>query len=180
METGKGKQSISCFTSTISIIVQAISSWYSEQTGIEEEEDELPLQNKRWKKKWNLRKVVEQKNRNDIDHKINEDPGTGSYLKKYALAVSRVVDGLTDEQRERYMQMAREWNSTGPPRDVQIRFVFYNNLIGRNSSIFYSQGKKYAGSLALSFIEEMERNCGVKMVMFMGFVGKKGTLKYSR
>jgi hypothetical protein len=91
---------------------------------------------KRWKKKWNLRKVVEQKMRKDIDEQINEDPGTGPYLKKYALAVSKVVDGLTDEQRESYMQMAREWNSTGPPRDVQIRFVFYNNLIPPNCSIF--------------------------------------------
>lgn len=45
--------------------------------------------------------------------------------------------------------------------------------------IFYSQGEKFAGSLAVSFIEEMERQCGVKLVMFMGFVGKKGTLKYS-
>jgi hypothetical protein len=110
------------------MIVQAISSWFSAQTGIEEEEDQFPLGTKKWKKKWNLRKVVEQTMRNEIDGEIDEDRGTGLYLRKYALAVSKVVDRLSDVERARFMEMAREWNSTGPPRDVQIRFVFYNNL----------------------------------------------------
>ena len=94
------------------------------QTGIEQEEGDFPLGTKKWKKKWNLRKVVEQTMRNEIDEEIDEETGTGSYLKKYALAVSKVVNKLSDAKRERYMEMAREWNSSGPPRHIQIRFVF--------------------------------------------------------
>ena len=77
----------------------------------------------RFKRKWTLRKVVEQKRRREINMEIGEEPGSGSYLSKYPGAVSTVLGRLSEETRTEYLEVAAKWNKLGPPRDVQIRYV---------------------------------------------------------
>ena len=121
---------------------------------------------------------MEHKRRVEIDEEIGEDPGTASYLRKYAGAVSKVVGHLSEDRKADYLELAARWNNAGPPREVQIRFVIY--LYIQASHLCYcSQCNKYAGPLAHSFIEMMEKQYGAKIVMFMGYVTPQMMMKFT-
>jgi hypothetical protein len=77
----------------------------------------------RWKKKWTMRKVVQRKEADEINRVIGEKPGSHCYMGKYAGAVTEVINGLSEETKAKYMELAKTWNKSVPPREVQIRFL---------------------------------------------------------
>jgi hypothetical protein len=98
-----------------------VSNWYRSQDGIEDDEDDSDGVVK-WKKKhWTMRKVVGALKRADIDEKIGEEAGNPNYMGAYAGALNEVVDSLSDDAKKEYMELARVWNKSHPPKDVQIR-----------------------------------------------------------
>ena len=46
------------------------------------------------------------------------DPG---WLQKFHWTVSEVIESLSDDDLEKYAQMAKTWNETEPPEEIQRR-----------------------------------------------------------
>jgi hypothetical protein len=75
----------------------------------------------KWKKEWTMIKVVKRKKREEIVKETGAVAGSPDYLRRYAGAVKEVLSRLTDEEKRMYMGLAREWNKSRPPRDIQLR-----------------------------------------------------------
>ena len=56
-------------------------------------------------------------------------PGSSAYLQAYKKARSRVEQKLTDNQRQRYKAMAKEWSEKKLPPRMQQRYVHGNDFI---------------------------------------------------
>lgn len=108
------------YAERVSEFVQAISKWYQTETGGEEDKDDVEGVEK-WKKEWTMRKVVITMKRDEINKEIGVAAGSPEYLKGYAKGVNKVMGRLTDEQKREYMELAKEWNKSRPPMDIQIR-----------------------------------------------------------
>jgi hypothetical protein len=64
------------------------------------------------------------KMRDEIDSRIDAPPGSIQYIRRYGRSLRRVMRGLTDEKREEFLELAEQWNEEGPPRDIQIRYIY--------------------------------------------------------
>jgi hypothetical protein len=98
--------------------VQAIDLWYLQLAhgdGVTAEAE------RKWTKKWNLRKVVMQRERDAINGLINAEPGSTQYLLEYPTTCSQVIEELSADQRKTYVALAKAWNEAGPPRDIQLK-----------------------------------------------------------
>jgi hypothetical protein len=49
----------------------------------------------------------------------NANSGTKAYIAGYQTAVAKVVRDLPEDEEIRYTQMAKEWNKSSPPVEVQ-------------------------------------------------------------
>lgn len=68
-----------------------------------------------------MRKVVKMMRRDEIDKEIGKVAGGPDYMKGYANGVNEVLKRLTDEEKKKYLELAKEWNKSRLPRDIQIR-----------------------------------------------------------
>jgi hypothetical protein len=59
-------------------------------------------------------------------------PGSPQYLRHYNRARSQVERNLTDDQRQKYKAMAKEWSESQLPPHMQQRYVHgnYSNRLG--------------------------------------------------
>src|ERR1700726_409527 len=105
-----------------SLICQAIDAWYDKDSA--DPSGDAKCEGKNWKKMWTLRKVVVMKMRDEIDTRIDAPPGSLQYIRCYGRSLRRVMKGLTDEKREEFLELAEQWNQEGPPRDIQIRYIY--------------------------------------------------------
>jgi hypothetical protein len=64
------------------------------------------------------------KMRDEIDARIHATPGSIKYIRRYGRSLRRVMKSLSNERREELLQLAELWNKEGPPRDIQIRYVY--------------------------------------------------------
>lgn len=80
------------------------------------------LPNAVWEKAWTLRGVVSQMEKKNISDIIGAPPRSSKYLSSYSNAVSEVIRGLGDETKEEYTRLAKIWNQTGPPPEIQRRY----------------------------------------------------------
>ena len=96
-----------------------MSKWYQAQDGNEDDGDDSDGVVK-WKKAWTMRKVVQVMKKVEINREVGETAGDPAYMKGYVIGVSEVVRQLTDQEKREYMEMAKEWNKSHPPREVQI------------------------------------------------------------
>lgn len=77
-------------------------------------------------KKYTVRDVVKHEMKNEIDKVIKKDPRYGGedhkkWLSLYQSAVTQVVNDLMQEEKEEFEDMAEEWSSQQPPREVQAQ-----------------------------------------------------------
>jgi hypothetical protein len=70
-------------------------------------------------KRWTLRKVVKYERKDDINNKISAENGSKEYLRQYNLAVTSVVNSLTEEEKNDYLALAEKWSEARPPQEVQ-------------------------------------------------------------
>jgi hypothetical protein len=82
-------------------------------------------QDRKWTKKWNLRKVVMQLEKDQINALIDAQPGTSHYLLNYPTACTKVVEELDTQTRKEYVALAKQWNDSGPERHIQIKYISY-------------------------------------------------------
>lgn len=74
---------------------------------------------------WTLKSVVEHELRDDIRGVIEQIVGPGvkhnspEAFQHYQGAVSEVMHGLTDRERETYSIQAERWNQIGAPTEVK-------------------------------------------------------------
>jgi hypothetical protein len=51
---------------------------------------------------------------------VGEAAGDPAYMRGYVRGVNEVIGQLTDQEKREYTEMAKEWNKSSPPREVQI------------------------------------------------------------
>ena len=56
----------------------------------------------------------------------NDKPGSPAFLATYQMARVKFEGELSDEKRELYEAMAKEWSENKPPPEVQRRYVHSN------------------------------------------------------
>jgi hypothetical protein len=96
-----------------------VSKWYQAQDGNEEDGDDSDGVVK-WKKAWTMRKVVQVMKKAEINNEVGEAAGHPAYMRGYVRAVNEVISQLTDQEKREYTDMAKEWNKSRPPKEVQI------------------------------------------------------------
>jgi hypothetical protein len=108
----------------LQVFFQAIDQWY---TAYESNATEVVGHGEaRWTKRWTLRKVVIELERQAIDARISHQPGSLEYLAAHPQVVSQIVDELSEEKVMEYQLLAKQWNSQGPPRDVQLKYITFS------------------------------------------------------
>jgi hypothetical protein len=65
--------------------------------------------------------VVKHKKQEEINSKIPAPTGSKDYLRSYNLAVTEVLNELSEEERKEYSALAMEWSNVRPPQEVQQR-----------------------------------------------------------
>jgi len=77
-----------------------------------------------WQKKWCVRRVVEQVEREKINELIGVDPRSPEYWGRYTNTVTGLIEKFNPETHRQYEILAEKWNKTGPPPEVQRRHFY--------------------------------------------------------
>ena len=73
-----------------------------------------------WGHKWNTRRVVGRIYREEVQQEVTKLVEEGQKpLTAYQPALTKVLEGLSDEDRKRCTDQAHTWNSGAWPRDLQ-------------------------------------------------------------
>jgi hypothetical protein len=87
------------------------------------EPDMNPTFNTVKRRKWTMQGVVEHYMKDRIKTRAEElskaERGTGSFLSSYRLARTEICNGLSQEERQRYRNLADKWNKEPVPADIQ-------------------------------------------------------------
>ena len=155
--------------------------WYRAEDGEDDGDDSDVV---KWKKHWTMRKVVAVKKRNQVDQAIGQDPGTPGYMQQYAGGLNEVLKSLSKEEEREYEQLAKEWNKSHPPREVQIRSVTSKLSDIWLSDIFChyigcSAAKKSVCASTLSFVRHMKQQYGAEVVVYVGYQHAKNAARYA-
>jgi hypothetical protein len=80
----------------------------------------------RLERKIPLRRVVAKLEADRIDQMVREkDPdaqsGDQTYPGKFQKVLTKLMDGLSEQERSEYEKVREEWQEKGPPMDVQLR-----------------------------------------------------------
>ena len=65
--------------------------------------------------------MVKYKKQAEINGKISAPTGSKDYLGSYNLAVTEVLNELSEEEKKEYLALAGEWSKVQPPQEVQQR-----------------------------------------------------------
>lgn len=71
---------------------------------------------------WTLKRVVQHLFKDTIQEKAKEAGLTSKdseWLKKCNQIAAEIVDGLSDEDKEKYEEAAKKWSEMGPPAAVK-------------------------------------------------------------
>ena len=83
------------------------------------------------RKKWSYLEVVTAVKGADIDKLACElsgdKPGSLLYLQNYKKASRQIEEGLSDDERQKYMAMSKEWSEQAPPPRIQQRYAHGND-----------------------------------------------------
>jgi hypothetical protein len=95
--------------------MQAIESWY--QGNGEAGDTSIPNKTQTW----NLLRVVQQMEKDEINSRIDAKPGSPEYLGQYRRVCGEVSRSLSDDVREKYEALVDEWNGKRPPKELQAK-----------------------------------------------------------
>jgi hypothetical protein len=95
--------------------------WFSNNVAKKDTRDDTPKQKQ--SRQFSIRDVVKTSHKDEIHQLIATDTsaavGHKDWLRLYPAALTKVVEGLNDEEKEEAQKTVREWNDNGAPRDVQ-------------------------------------------------------------
>lgn len=74
--------------------------------------------------------IVAEKHRDSVHQKAqklsgNAPPGSQAFLSNYQTALSKVVESLGEEEVEEAKEIAKDWNSRGPPTEFKKKWSSY-------------------------------------------------------
>jgi len=91
--------------------------------------------------KISLRNVVAHFRGEDVRTEVeancpNAKPGSPEYLSHYQRALTKIVQSLTNDEREEYEAARQEWQDTTPPAEIQRKYVLLLNYLPQFNSNF--------------------------------------------
>lgn len=72
---------------------------------------------------YTIRDVIKQQYRDLVEKEIPHKSTDKEYLGQYQKAVSKVLNNMSDDQKEEAENLLNSWNKDGAPREVQIKWV---------------------------------------------------------
>jgi hypothetical protein len=100
--------------------IQSLATWFHNKGWKRGKKERL-----QFTKKWNWRMVVSDKYRDEImalaKEPLDEGPNQRQVFGQYSKSLQRICDGLSEDEKEECREQAAEWNSRGPPVEVQQR-----------------------------------------------------------
>ena len=79
---------------------------------------------------YNARDVIKYNHRELIDGEIALKSNDNRYLGGYQKAVTAVLEGMNDEDREEIQNTVDLWNEEGGPSDLRLKFVLNISTFG--------------------------------------------------
>lgn len=131
-------------------------------------------------RKWNVNQVVGCMKKQQIEdlcrQKTNSEPGSKSYLAGYQKALASVVDNLGEEEVEEYSAMAKVWNNTSPPVDVQRRYVSVYISYRTVSQWVPRMAELHGAQYVKEFSKQMFMQLGMRVLVLSAHHDTTGTL----
>jgi hypothetical protein len=97
-----------------------------------------------------------------------------SHLQAYQPALNRVIEGLSEAQREECRAEAVRLNTSVWPKDLQRAWVQLNNF--GMLLIIFSEAEQNTGRVCWDFIAEVSRKVGLKVFMMVAYEGETGVV----
>ena len=88
----------------------------------EDDDDDVGLPGVVWRKKWSVRRVVEQMKQKEIKDMIGASSRSSTYWREYTNTVTSIIRGMDAKTLEDYQKLAEKWNDMGPPPEIQRRY----------------------------------------------------------
>jgi hypothetical protein len=99
---------------------QQVKTWFHNNGRSRKSKDVV-----KYVRRWNIRQVVGALHQKEIEILCRDHsqavPGDKAYLKSYQKVLKRYAEGLSDDQKTKYQNIANEWSDRSPPRDIQQR-----------------------------------------------------------
>jgi hypothetical protein len=105
--------------SYLQAVARYMKKCIKEEDSSSDEDDSKP---NKIKQVYNARDVVMQKYSGRVNNEIPFKPSDkGLYVSRYKNAVTTVLKGLDDEERNEVDKLVETWNKQGPPPDFQLK-----------------------------------------------------------
>jgi hypothetical protein len=149
-------------------ILQTIMLWYK---GEQDKDDSTGIPDVT--QTWNLLHVVQFKMINEINARIEDKPGSKVYMSQFHRVSGEVCNELPADVRGEYAALANMWNETKPPRELQIKWVPVCMCLplADHERIPCRQAKKSLAPTTFKFVDELDHQMGVKVVLFVAWAG---------
>jgi len=112
----------------------------------------------------------------DVLARAGHAPGSSGYIKNYQRAVGKVIKQLTAENMEQAEKMAKEWNDTHPPKEIQARWESHPMVAWYWTTDRTAEGKGW--KFAHEFSKEMWKQCDTRVVVMAAWKGATGDVMY--
>lgn len=117
---------------------------------------------KQYLKKFTWTQVVAHKHAEELQEEIEklaEGAGRGSkrYISTYQTALKALCNKYEPTKKDEYTKLAKTWNSTGPPRELQIKLM-----------------DKHSEHAVQEFAESMYRLFGMRVFVLGTYKGRDG------
>jgi len=88
----------------------------------------------KFQRKIPLRNVVAHFRGEDVRTEVEANspdakPGSSEYLSHYQRALTKVLNSLSNDEREEYEALRQEWQDTTPPAEIQRKYVLLLNRL---------------------------------------------------
>ncbi|GLB45062.1 hypothetical protein LshimejAT787_1901400 [Lyophyllum shimeji] len=135
-----------------------------------------------------LRDVVRKTMQTEVENALADmsgsdeaEPGTVQYFAKKNLAISRVIENLTQEERQALERTAAQWSQRGYPAAEQRRQVLLSGILPRQSNLTMAirMAEKKSTAKLVQADREHWLQMGMVSLTFAAYIGKDGqwTLK---
>jgi hypothetical protein len=113
---------------------------------------------------------------NKLAAKISKNvPGSSDYLSSYNKARSQVEKKLTDDQRQKYKAMAKEWSEKKLPPRAQQRYVYSNDFNRLELTDFSTRMMIKHGPKAIKdFTSSSYNQLGMRVVVLAAYIDGEG------
>jgi hypothetical protein len=130
---------------------------------------------------WTARRVAKEALSAELDARIltkdsSATRGTGSYLTHHNHCLTELMNGLSEQQVERFEGVAHLRNTVGVDPILKAKYVQLFTLSCQFSFSVSRQADKHFVKVAKKFTEDVYKQMGVKVFMLVGYQNTEGDL----